>query len=210
MHTFSLRCAAAALAASAGLSAHAAITAVGGSASLIAPPPSSVLGATESNTRAWAFNEVTNHTLATNLLVNATTPGTYTSLGSLTPGFIAAGTVINSHYLYTDPVGGANSVYEGFVEFDQPILGVICLRPDLNSTDFLGASGTAYGDNVARGLELSQNERFTITIAGNRINFRLVTSTATDDIRVITAVPAPGAVALLALGGVFATRRRRS
>lgn len=210
MQKIGLRCAMAALAMSAGLSAQAAVTSAGGSAVIIAPPPSTLLGANQSLTQAWAFNEVSNFTLATNLPVNATTPGTYTSNGSLTPGSIAAGTVINSHYLYSDPVAGALTTYEGFVEFDQPILGVICLRADLNSTDFLGAPGTAYGDNAARGLELSQAERFTITIAGNRVNFRFETSTATDDIRVITAVPAPGSAALLGLGGLLAARRRRA
>lgn len=209
MQKIGMRCAMALLAMGAGVSAQGALTTSGGSAVIIAPPASSVLGATESNTQAWAFNEVTNFTLATNLLVNATTPGTYTSNGSLTPGFIAAGTVINSHYLYSDPVGGSTEAYEGFVEFDQPILGIICLRSDLNSTDFLGALGTSYGDNSARGLELAQAERFTITIAGTRVNFRFTTSTATDDIRIITAVPTPGALALLGLGGLVTARRRR-
>lgn len=210
MQKFGSRCAMAALALGAGFSAQAAVSSVGGAATLIAPPPSTLLGANQSLTRAWAFDEVSNFTLASNLLVNATTPGTYNSNGTLTPGSIAAGTVINSHYLYTDPVAGTLSTYEGFVEFDQPILGVICLRADINSSDFLGAPGTAYGDNVARGLELSQAENFTITISGNRVNFRFNTSTATDDIRVITAVPAPGAAALLGLGGLLATRRRRA
>jgi hypothetical protein len=199
-----------ALAMGAGSITQAAITAGGGATNIIAPPPSTALGALESNTQARAFNEVTNFTLATNLPVNATTPGTYTSNGSLTPGIIPAGSVINSHYLYTDPVGGATAAYEGFVEFDATVIGIIVLRSDLNSSDFLGAPGTIYADNVARGLELSQAERFTLTLTGNRINYRFNTSTATDDIRVITLVPTPGALALLGVGGLVAMRRRRA
>jgi hypothetical protein len=201
---------AAAIAVGAGTLAHAAIITGGGATSIIAAPASTALGALESNTQAHAFNEVTNFTLASGLFVNATVPGVYTSNGSLTPGVIPAGTVINSHYLYTDPVAGATSAYEGFIEFDATVIGIIVLRADLNSSDFLGALGTTYADNEARGLELSQAERFTLTLSGNRINYRFATSTATDDIRVITLVPAPGAVALAGMGGLLAMRRRRA
>lgn len=187
----------------------AAIINSGFDATVIAAPASSALGALESTTQAWAFNEVTNFTLATNLPVNATIPGTYTSNGSLTPGVIPAGTVVNSHYLYSDPVGSAAGNYEGFVEFDAPILGVIVLRADLNSTDFLGAPATIYADNAARGMELSANEAFTITITQQRVNFRFNTTSATDDIRIITAVPAPGAAGLIGLAGLTTLRRKR-
>ncbi|MFN5944471.1 MAG: hypothetical protein ACK5ZG_09830 [Phycisphaerae bacterium] len=188
----------------------AAITTTGGDAVLSPAPASTLLGAIESNTIARAFNEVSSFTLATNLPVNATTPGVYSSNGSLTPGVIAAGTVVNSHYLYVDPVGDGPAMYEGFVEFDQPILGVIVLRNGLNSSDFLGAPGTTYGDNVARGMELSGNEAFTITLSQFRVNFRFNTTTATDDIRIITAVPAPGAAAMIGLAATACLRRRRN
>jgi hypothetical protein len=201
---------AAACAVVAGNFAQGAITTGGGATSIIAAPPSTALGSLESNAVAHAFNEVTNFTLPTGLFVNATVPGIYNSVASLTPGVIPAGTIVNSHYLYSDPIAGATSAYEGFVEFDGPVIGIIVLRADLNSSDFLGALGTTYADNEARGLELSQAERFTLTIAGNRINYRFATSTATDDIRVITAVPAPGAAALAGIGGLLALRRRRA
>lgn len=190
-------------------SAQAAITGAGGDAVLGAAPASTLLGALESNTIARAFNESASFTLATNLPVNATAPGVYTSNGSLTPGVIAAGTVVNSHYVYVDPIAGGPANYEGFVEFDQPILGVIVLRGDLNSSDFLGAPGTTYGDNGARGMELSGNEAFTITLSQFRVNFRFNTTTATDDIRIITAVPAPGAAATLGMVLLAGLRRRR-
>lgn len=188
----------------------AAIVTTGGDAVLGPAPASTVLGALESNTIARAFNEASSFALATNLPVNATTPGVYSSNGSLTPGVIAAGTIVNSHYLYVDPVADGPANYEGFVEFDQPILGVIVLRNALNSSDFLGASGTSYGDNPARGLELSGNEVFTITLSQFRVNFRFNTTNATDDIRIITAVPAPGAAAMLGLAAAACVRRRRN
>ncbi len=189
--------------------AQGAITTAGGDASLGPAPASTLLDALESNSIVRAFNEASGFTLATNLPVNATSPGVYNSNAALTPGVIAAGTVVNSHYLYADPVGNGPAAYEGFVEFDQPILGVIVLRNALNASDFLGAVGTLYGDNAARGMELSGNEAFSITVSQFRVNFRFNTSGATDDIRVITAVPAPGAAAMLCLGAAVSMRRRR-
>jgi uncharacterized protein (TIGR03382 family) len=58
-------------------------------------------------------------------------------------------------------------------------------------------------------MELNQAEQFSITVTQFRINFRFNTTTATDDIRVITAIPGPGAMAVVGLGGVLAARRRR-
>jgi len=200
---------ASALALAAGTS-HAIIVASGGSTAVIAPPASTALGALESNTDAWAFNEVQRFTLTTPLAVDATTAGTYDSNASLTPGIIPAGTMVNSHYIYSDPVGGAESVYEGFVRFSQPIIGIIIFRAGLNGSDaILGAAGTTYADNAARGLELSANaDRFVITLSRFEVRYNFRTSGATDDIRVLT-IPAPGAASLAAIGALAIFRRRR-
>lgn len=186
------------------------ITAVGGSATLIPAPPSTVLGANQSGTSAWAFNEAGPITLAAPVEVNVTAPGLYTSDASLTPGIIPAGTTVFSHYLYSDPVGGAVSTYEGFVEVDQPIIGIMVLRNRLNATDAIfGAPGTLYADNSARGLELATNaDSFRLTVSGNRVEFVFRTSTATDDIRIIT-VPGAGATGLAGVALTAAARRRR-
>jgi hypothetical protein len=59
-------------------------------------------------------------------------------------------------------------------------------------------------------MELSGNEAFTITLSQFRVNFRFNTTTATDDIRIITAVPAPGAAAMIGLAATACLRRRRN
>ncbi|HYF13604.1 MAG TPA: hypothetical protein VD971_00880 [Phycisphaerales bacterium] len=193
-----------------GATAFGGIVGTGGDAIFIAAPASTALGALESDPNVHAFNEASNLVLSAGLPVNATTPGIYTSNGSLTPGIIPAGTAVNSHYIYSDPVGGGLETYQGFVDFDAPILGVIILRAALNGTDaLLGAPGTVYADNAARGMELSQGEHFTITISGTRLIYDFDTSSATDDIRVITAVPTPAGVGLAAACGLLAMRRRR-
>lgn len=180
-----------------------------GQAVEIAAPLSTVLNANQSNTEARVFAERTNWTLAADLNVNETRPGLYDAESDLLPGVIASGTQINSYYLWADPEGAAARRYEGSVTFDQPILGVILSRELLNVTDFLGAPGTAYGDNNARGLELGANaDRFSLSISGNVLRFNFNTSTATDDIRIIT-VPAPGAAVMGGLGLMILGRRRR-
>ncbi|MDX2146822.1 MAG: hypothetical protein SFZ23_04810 [Planctomycetota bacterium] len=202
-------CASAALAGAATVS-FGAISSVTGSALLISPPPSTALGALQSNTRAPAFDERQDLVLGAGLSVDITTPGIYDALSDLTPGVIAAGTRVHSHYLYADPERRESTVYEGSVLFDQQVLGIIVLRSALNASDAaLGAPGTIYADNEARGLEFGQ-DRVTLVLSGNRVNFRFTTSTATDDIRVITAVPAPAGVLALAPALLATLRRRRA
>ena len=189
--------------------AHASIVATGGDAVLIGAPASSALGAMESSTVAPCWNEVSTFTLTAPLAVNATVPGMYASVGSLTPGVIPAGTVVSSHYLYSDPVGSGAGLYQGFMDFDQPVIGVIVLRPELNASDWVGAPGPVYADNVARGMEVVSNEFFFLSVSTFRVGFQFNTTSATDDIRVITLVPAPGVAGICAGLGVFALRRRR-
>jgi hypothetical protein len=187
------------------------ITGVSGSAVLIAPPPSVVLNALESDTEARAFNERDDLALTAGLRVDITIPGLYDMNTDLTPGVIPAGTVVSSHYLYSDPVSTAARVFEGAIEFDQPILGIIISRRGLNESDaFLGALGTTYADNDARGLELG-NDRLRLEVSRTRVVFRFSTAGFTDDIRVIT-IPTPGSagIACVAAIGLVARPRRRS
>jgi hypothetical protein len=184
------------------------ISSVSGAVALISPPVSTALNATESDTAAWAFDEVQGYTLPVGIAVNATLAGSYLSNGSLTPGVIPAGSVVNSHYIYADPFTGGT--FDGTVIFNQPIIGVIVLRSELNASDaFLGAPGTIYADNSARGMELNANaDRFQIDVGLFEIRFRFSTGTATDDIRVLT-IPAPATAGLVSIAALAAVRRRR-
>lgn len=190
---------------------HAGVAAVGGATVQIAAPASAALGALQNNTNAWLFAERQGLTLASALSVDASGAGIYNAPGTLNGGTIASGTTVDSYYLYSDPVGGTSEVYEGFVRFDQPILGVIVLRAGLNGSDLLlGNPATIYADNNARGLELSTNaDRFTITVSEFELRYVFRTSGATDDIRIITA-PTPGVLSLAGISGLVALRRRRS
>src|SRR4051812_41013073 len=59
-------------------------------------PPSVMPTALESATNMFAFNEQQHVTLTSAVDVNITQPGTYTNGTPLTPGTIAAGTLVNS------------------------------------------------------------------------------------------------------------------
>lgn len=201
-------CVAAAITLASAACAQASIVTVGGDLQQIAPPASTLLGAVQDNVFARIFPERVGHSLGGALPVQITAPGLVNAASDLTPGFVPAGTVFDCFYLWSDPVVGSVQNYSGFVIFDQPIIGIIVGRQELNLTDApLGNPGTAYGDNSARGLELG-SDQLILSVSMFRVDFAFNTSTATDDIRIIT-LPTPGAAGLLGLAAAAGLRRRR-
>ncbi|MCB2106040.1 MAG: PEP-CTERM sorting domain-containing protein [Rhodobacteraceae bacterium] len=151
----------------------------------------------------WGFDEDQNIVLPTNFSVDILAPG-----GSL--GVLTAGTLVASHYVYYDPV---NANIEGWVDFDAPILAILTSTTNMNATDFLANTGVTYLNPGLRGLE---SVDFAGIDAGNpyRVNIDFTASNPGDYIRVLTAfspsaVPAPGALALLGLGMLSASVLRR-
>lgn len=188
--------------------ARAAVVTTGGAAALGPAPSSVLLNATESNTAAPVFAERQHVTLASGLSVDISTAGLYDAPGDLTPAMLPAGMRVSSYYLFSDPVGQAQNAYEGFVVFDEPIIGIIVERPALSASDtVLGLAATTYGDFPARDLELG-GDRVLLTVSTFRIDFRFSTSSAADHIRIVT-LPAPGAAAAALMGMLAAARRRR-
>ena len=98
--------------------------AITGATTLIAAPPDVRVNiGLESDTLAPFFVERQDFTLPSGIAVNITKPGTYASNASLTPGTIAAGTLIDSYYLHTDPVGALAPVhnFDGSITFDSEV-----------------------------------------------------------------------------------------
>ena len=125
-------------------------------------------------------------------------------------GTIAAGTAVDSHYVFFDP--GREKTLVGEVEFSSDILGLITTREHLNNSDFLGSPVTAYLNPGFRGLESVD-----VAIINNRkIEIDLRASAPGDYIRVITQadplnpVPEPSTLVLVVLGtGAILFRRGR-
>jgi len=166
----------------------------------------------ESNTEArlWAERSIV---LTNALHLDAVNTGTIATEGDAIPGQVLAGTAVTSYMLRVDSVGSTDAIYTGYVEFDQPILGVLIFRSTLNgSDDLLGLAGVTYNTNAQRGVDFPPQvaDPFTLSADRRRIDFSFSIGNWTDDIRIVTAVPAPGsAVLALLLGGVGMSRRSR-
>ena len=169
-------------------------------------PPSDVQGSDPtSNTDAYIWSERTALVLPSAVSVELTAPGTANSGNgySPSPGTIAAGTLVDTYLIHSDPTGSAQHNYVGTVTFDAPILGIIDLTRHLANTDsILGNPGTTYpGASTDRGLENPDNVKW---VSSNELSINFTTSTYVDEIRVLTAfVPEPS-TAILAVVGVTA------
>ncbi len=123
------------------------------------PPPSSnrFNDPPEHNTIIYTYTEQAGYVLPAPVRVNITQPGRYASSGSLTPGTIPGGTMVDCQYLMFDPVGSTNTYSSGSITLGGEILGVICMTSEMDASDaVLGRSGTinATGQSGARGYEM--------------------------------------------------------
>jgi hypothetical protein len=201
-----------------GASSRAGYSSETGAVQVIAAPPSVQPGALMSNTFVQTFVEHQSLTLTSSVHVDDTAAGTFTSPASLVGGSIASGSQVDSYFFHSDPTAKAET-YTGSVTFTSDIIGVIVLSHSLNLTDAqLGAVGTSYPTGVSnRGLELgttSDKDSFTLSADLKTLTFSLHTSSAIDEIRVLTeptAVPEPASALLLGLAipGVLGLARLR-
>jgi hypothetical protein len=201
------------------ITVEASITSVAGSGNILAAGPG--VGYTadffgDATLIIHGWDEVQNYTLPSNLAVNITTLGSFSSTASLTPGFIPAGTMINSHAFYYDPAGGGSTV--AAFQFDGPILGVIVdseAPPDLLfSSDFL-IPGVVPSGNIpvthfaARGIEIGINIDH-LNVNATSVQLFLSAGSPGDQLRVITAAPEPSVAGLVGVCAVlFGMARRR-
>lgn len=65
-------------------------------------------------------------------------------------GWIPAGTVVASHYVFFDSLSG---IHTGYIDFDAPILGIAAFQDTMAATDFLANTGVTYLSTELRGLE---------------------------------------------------------
>lgn len=170
---------------------------------VIDPPPTSVVpGAVESNEFINVFAERTQFVLPDTIAVDFTAPGTYdasTDLPATSPT-VAAGTPVNSYYIFTDQVGiGSSKLFKATITFDEPVIGVMVNGTTLaNSQSVLGASGTAYPSNGG-GLELSgcgdnAGQDCVTFFSPSTVSIKFTTWNVTDSIRVITQSFIPVAI----------------
>ncbi len=186
------------------IGAHALITSWTGAAVNVAAPPSLRVGQFESNTVMAAIEEAQNVTLASDLRVDITQVGTYSTVASLeTASFVTAGTKVDSHILHADPVANAEVTFEGTVTFASDIIGIAATRATLGTSDVLGAPGTLYpGGSSGREAEFTGNSGADIVVLPDHrtVQVRLHVAGANDQVRIITAGNAP---AVVSAGGPY-------
>ncbi len=152
--------------------------------------------ALENATDVFAFDEQQGVTLASPVLTDIQTPGTYDQLGDLTVTAIPAGTVVDSHLVHSDRPGsspGTGTILRTFsITFPTDIVGVIARPGRLNDSDVLGAPGTLYGGS-SRGLSFGTDAGADVVILPDQRTVQGVwhTTSGTDEMRVLTAHNAP-------------------
>lgn len=119
--------------------------------------------------------------------------------------------LVNSHMIHwtTDHSGISAS---GWVQFDAPILGVIFTDSNLSTSDpMCGLLPATYASGYP-GRLLDFGSTLTIFSGSlDTLHFDFLSGSPIHEyteVRVITAVPAPGALAFLGAGGLVAVRRR--
>lgn len=187
--------------------ANAAITGTTGMAVNIGPAPASCVFGNMTPGVVWAWDEQQNRGvsgLPVDLSINPS------NSGSPTPGAVSG--MIDSHFLHFNDFNPPQAV--GTVTFNNPIIGVAYNNNFLDLSDAaVGNFGTVYptGDPW-RGINSITPGTSFVSILGNTIsfNFNVIAGVPDfDQVRVFTAVPTPGSIAMLGAGGLMAARRRR-
>ena len=170
-----------------------------GNVVLIDPPASVVLSRFEDNTNVQLFVEKSGFRLPASVTVDVTAAGIVDAASDLTPGQIAAHSLVDSYLLHADPVGYGNPVvtYQGTVTFDSPILGAMVRAVSLSSSDhMLGSATTNYiPPTVFRGFEgpgfpataAVVSDTLDLSADFRTLSFLFHTTSQYDQIRVITA-----------------------
>lgn len=186
--------------------ASAAITGVSGQTTWLFASPASCVSGALTGFNAFAWDEQQNIPL-TNTFVDLTNnPG---NMGAPIPGVLNGN--FDSHFIHFQGIPGVISA-QGNVTFNGTIVGVAFVNTTLDVTDPLaGAFGTVYPTSYfARGANTVIPSFF--SVSGNTIHFNLAALSSVGEVaqlRVFTQVPTPGPLALLGLGGLLASRRRR-
>lgn len=180
---------------------------VGGTVTEISPPPA-VFNDSYLTDALVGYDEKQGYTLASGLSVDLLA-------STSSPGMVSAGTTLDSHYFFLDPVSFL--IEDSWtIVFDKPVLAIITSTDLVFASDYLGAAGTIYpGPFEKRGLENCDVCVDEVTLLdAYTLQVSLHVTEPGDWFRVVTAaspVPVPAAAWLFGSGllGLVAVARRK-
>jgi hypothetical protein len=153
-------------------------------------PTSVVPDALQDDAKMALVTEARERTLTSDLPVDLNLAGLYDDLATLPvqKPVIPAGTSVSSFLIHSDPIveSQPGQRLTTTVNFTSDILGVMVADTTLSSAAdaALGATGVTYRATAARGLELNVDW---VRLSARSIQVSVRTSTAVDEVRVITA-----------------------
>lgn len=184
--------------------AHAGISGVAGQTTWVTTPSGSATFGNMQGFNAFAWDEKQN--VALSLAVDQTNngPDSGAIAGTLSGTY-------HSHFIHWEPLPGAIGA-SGSVTYNDPIIGVMFTPLNLDNSDVpAGHTSVTYPTGYPfRGI--GGFPPSTINVVGNTIHFNfqsMAPSNQVVQVRVLTQIPAPGALSLLGVSGLIATRRRR-
>jgi hypothetical protein len=196
------------------------IASTAGAMTEIAPPASVVVGALESSSTIYVFEEgLSPVPLTPDLFFDHIGPGSFE--GTPPPYFpMPKGAMLYSYLVHFDPVGTALTSLTGSITFEtgETIVGIQAYTPLLYSTDgFFGDPGVTYpasGTDLTRGFDtfVTIDDTGSVALDLNTVTFTLAAELGVDEARIFTLiVPEPSCLALILVGvGLNLARRRRT
>jgi len=163
-----------------------------------------------------AWDEVQNFTLTERLRVDRVfnaSASFVTAIGDGSGDFwLAAGTVVSSHYLQWDPGNGSQSTVSATIKLDSQVFAFITADQNLFDSDFLGLASLDYNDFGLRGLESGDTTVFNDT----DVDISWSASSPGDWTRLITAlspaavsIPEPQSFILFFISLIFLNKLRK-
>lgn len=178
----------------------------------ISAPVSFLEGATESSTLIGILDEGVT-LLPVEIAVNAVGAGTHTGSSS-SHLIIPAGSMVHTYIVHFDPDGGV-IMLTGSVFFDpgEIILGIQTHTPYLDLYDsVVGDPLATYPTGLLdfRAFEtLPGTDTVMVPTSLDSASFTLFAELGIDQARIVTVVPEPATLSLLAFGGLAMLRRKR-
>jgi len=183
---------------------------------IITTTPPAIVSPNPNDGILLAWDEVQNFTLTERLRVDRVFDVSASFVTAINDGsgdyWLAAGTVVSSHYLQWDPGNSSGSTVNATIKLDSQVFAFIIADQNLFDSDFLGLPSLDYNDFGLRGLESGDTTVFNNT----DVDISWSASSPGDWTRLITAlspaavsIPEPQSFILFFISLIFLNKLRK-